>query len=130
MTTETIEMPRNETLAEFRNEPLTDFSKSQNRTMMEAALQKVRSEFGREHPLIVGGEHITGLRTFDSLNPSHKGQVLGKFQKATAAHAQQAIDAAWKAFESWKHAPVSTRAGLLLRAAELMRKRKHEFSAK
>jgi len=129
MTTETMEIPRNETLAEFRNEPLTDFSKPQNRSAMEAALQKVRGEFGREYPLVIGGRRITGLKTFDSVNPAHKGEVVAKFQKGTKTHAEQAIDAGWKAFESWKRAPVSERAGLLLRAAELMRKRKHEFSA-
>lgn len=119
----------NRNLAEFRNEPLTDFSKPQNRSAMETALQKVKSEFGREYPLVIGGEKITGLKTFDSYNPSHKTQLLGKFQKGTRAHVDQAVEAAWKAFESWKRAPVGIRAGLLLKAAEMMRQRKHEFSA-
>jgi len=116
-------------LAEFRNEPLTDFTKPQNRTAMEAALQKVKGEFGREYPLIIGGKKITGLKTFSSTNPSHKDQVLGKFQKGTREHVEQAIDTALKAFESWKKASVDTRAGVLLKAADLMRQRKHEFSA-
>ncbi|PYQ62118.1 MAG: L-glutamate gamma-semialdehyde dehydrogenase, partial [Acidobacteria bacterium] len=117
------------TLSEFRNEPLTDFTKPQNRTAMEAALEKVKREFGSEYPLIIGGKRITGLKTFDSLNPSHKGQILGKFQKGSREHVEQAIDAAWKAFESWKRQPVDIRAGVLLKAAALMRQRKHEFSA-
>jgi 1-pyrroline-5-carboxylate dehydrogenase len=121
--------PQNRTLGEFRNEPLTDFSKPQNKAAMEAALEKVKAEFGREYPLVIGGQRITGLKTFDSTNPSHKGQLLGKFSKGTRAHVEQAVDAGWKAFESWKRAPVSVRAGLLLRAAELMRQRKHEYSA-
>jgi 1-pyrroline-5-carboxylate dehydrogenase len=121
--------PQTRKLPEFRNEPLTDFTKPQNRTAMEAALQKVKGEFGREYPLIIGGQHITGLKTFTSMNPSHKTEVLGRFQKGTRQHVEQAIDAAWKAFESWKRQPVDVRAGLLLKAAELMRQRKHEFSA-
>ncbi len=116
-------------LPEFKNEPLTDFSKAENRSAMEAALAKVKSEFGREHPLVIGGNHITGLKTFDSTNPAHKDQVLGKFQKGTRDHVEQAIDAAWKAFDDWKRQPVDVRAGLLVRAAKLMRERKHEFSA-
>ncbi|HEY2829219.1 MAG TPA: L-glutamate gamma-semialdehyde dehydrogenase [Thermoanaerobaculia bacterium] len=116
-------------LPEFKNEPLTDFSTPQNRTAMEAALAKVKDEFGREHPLVIGGNHITGLKTFDSTNPAHKDQLLGKFQKATREHVEQAIDAAWKAFAGWKRQPVDVRAGLLVRAAKLMRERKHEFSA-
>src|SRR5689334_14767108 len=116
-------------LPEFKNEPLTDFSKPENRSAMEAALAKVKGEFGREHPLVIGGNHITGLKTFDSTNPAHKDQLLGKFQKGTRDHVEQAIDAAWKAFDDWKRQPVDVRAGLLLRAAKLMRERKHEFSA-
>jgi 1-pyrroline-5-carboxylate dehydrogenase len=131
MPTEVMNAPQtqNRKLSEFRNEPLTDFTKPQNRTAMEKALEKVKAEFGREYPLVIGGQRITGLKTFDSTNPSRKGQLLGKFQKGTRAHVEQAIDAAWKAFESWKRAPVSVHAGLLLKAADLMRQRKHEFSA-
>src|SRR6185295_13930840 len=116
-------------LSEFRNEPLTNYSTPENRSAMEAALKKVKGEFGREHPLVIGGERITGLKTFDSINPSHKDQLLGKFQKGTRAHVEQAVEAGWKAFESWKRQPVDVRAGLLVKAAALMRQRKHEFSA-
>jgi len=39
------------TLPEFRNEALTDFTRPENKSAMEAALKKVKDEFGREHPL-------------------------------------------------------------------------------
>lgn len=117
------------TLSEFKNEALTDFSKPETRNAMLAALQKVKAEFGREYPLVIGGERITGLKTFDSINPSHKDQLLGKFQKGTRAHVEQAIEAGLEAFESWKRASVDVRAGVLLKAAYLLRERKHEFSA-
>jgi 1-pyrroline-5-carboxylate dehydrogenase len=116
-------------LSEFKNEPLTDYTTSENKQAMEAALQKVRDEFGRDYPLVIGGERISGLKTFDSINPSHKEQLLGRFQRGTRAHVEQAVEAGWKAFESWKRQPVDVRAGLLVTAAKLMRERKHEFSA-
>ncbi len=116
-------------LPEFHNEPLTDFSTPENRSAMEAALATVRAEIGREYPLVIGGERITGLDTFPSINPSHKDEVVGRFSKGKREHVEQAMDAAWKAFESWKRQPVDVRAGLLLKAAELLRQRKHEFSA-
>src|SRR5947208_10713435 len=126
MATELMTQPaKGRTLPEFRNEALTDFSKPQSRSAMEAALEKVKKEFGREYPLIIGGKRITGLKTFDSSNPSHKGQLLGKFQKGGREHVEQAVESAWKAFETWKRAPVDIRAGLLLKAADLMRQRKH-----
>jgi 1-pyrroline-5-carboxylate dehydrogenase len=116
-------------LSEFKNEPLTDFSDPGNRSAMEAALATVKEELGREHPLVINGEHITGLKTFDSTNPAYKDQVVGKFQKGTREHVEKAIDAAWNAFATWKSQPVDVRAGLLVRAAKLLRERKHEFSA-
>ena len=122
-------MPQTTPLPEFRNEPLTDFSKPEQKAAMEAAIEKVRGELGRDYPLVIGGERIAGLSTFDSTNPAHKDQLLGRFSKGTRAHVEQAVDAAWTAFESWKRQPVDVRAGLLVRAAQLMRERKHEFSA-
>jgi 1-pyrroline-5-carboxylate dehydrogenase len=117
------------TLPEFRNEALTDFSTPENKAAMELAIAKVLGEIGREHPLVIGGERITGLKTFDSLNPAKKDQVVGKFQKGSKEHVERAVDAASAAFESWKRQPVGVRAGVLLKAAQLMRERKHEFSA-
>ncbi|HUR83422.1 MAG TPA: aldehyde dehydrogenase family protein, partial [Thermoanaerobaculia bacterium] len=117
------------TLPEFRNEALTDFSTPGNKAAMELALAKVLGRAGQDHPLVIGGERITGLKTFDSLNPSKKSQVLGKFQKGSKEHVERAVEAAWNAFESWKRQPIDVRAGLLVTAAKLMRERKHEFSA-
>ena len=116
-------------LSEFKNEALTDFSKPENSSAMEAALRKVKGEIGREYPLVIGGERITGLKTSESLNPANKSEVVGKFQKATRQHVELAMERALTAFESWKRQSVDTRAGLLLKAADLLRQRKHEFSA-
>jgi 1-pyrroline-5-carboxylate dehydrogenase len=116
-------------LSEFRNEPLTDFTKPEHQSAAAAALAKVSAEIGGEHPIVIGGQRITGLPTFESLNPARKEQVVGRFQEGAKEHVELAMDAAWKAFESWKRQPVETRAGLLLKTAELLRQRKHEFSA-
>jgi 1-pyrroline-5-carboxylate dehydrogenase len=117
------------TLPEFRNEALTDFTKADNQAAMELALAKVAGEIGREYPLVIGGERITGLKTFESINPARKDQVLGRFQSGSREHVERAIEAGWNAFESWKRQSVDVRAGVLLKAAKLMRERKHEFSA-
>ena len=61
-------------LSEFKNEPLTDFTKPENKSAMEAALQKVSQEFGREYPIVIGGERITGLKTFESINATRVSQ--------------------------------------------------------
>jgi 1-pyrroline-5-carboxylate dehydrogenase len=116
-------------LSEFKNEPLTDFSSERDRKAMEAAIATIRQEVGRQYPLVIGGERITGLRTISTINPAKKSETLGSFQKATKELVNRAVDVAATAFEGWKKQPVDVRAGVLLKAAALLRERKHEFSA-
>ncbi len=116
-------------LPPFRNEPLTDFSQAQNQQQMEAALEKVAKEFNREYPLVIGGEKVTCSEKLRSYNPSRKEQVVGTVQKGTKEHALKALDAAWKAFDTWKHRDVAERADYLVRMASAMRERKFELSA-
>jgi 1-pyrroline-5-carboxylate dehydrogenase len=115
--------------SEFRNEPLTDFAKPENRTAMTAAIAKVRGSLGKTYPLYIAGKEIGNLDTFSSVNPSKTTEIVGRFQKGTSAHVDQAIEAGWKAFETWSRTPAKERADYLFRAAAKMRERKHEFSA-
>src|SRR5262245_14452238 len=115
--------------SEFRNEPFTDFTKSENAQAMRDALQKVQSQLGREYPLVIGGERIATGDLLDSINPANRTQVIGRFNKATKELANRAVEEAAKAFETWKHVPPADRATLLFRVAEIMRERKHELSA-
>ena len=114
---------------EFRNEPFTDYSEPRNRAAMESALKKVKSEFGREYPLIIGSERISTANKITSTNPSHPNEVIGVFSAAGAEHAGKAMDVAQKAFESWRHVPAADRAAVLFRTADLLREHKHEISA-
>ncbi len=114
---------------EFRNEPFVDFSKPENRRAMEEALKKVALEFGQEYPMYIGGRKVTTTAKMTSTNPSRPSQVLGVVQSASAEDANQAIEAAAKAFESWKRVPAEQRAECLFRAAQIVRERKFEISA-
>src|SRR5688500_4777937 len=87
---------------EFRNEPFTDFSKEENANAMRAALAKVKSELGREYPLVIGGERIKTDAKLDSINPANRTEVVGKFQKATKELATRAVESAYEAFQTWK----------------------------
>ncbi len=115
--------------AEFRNEPLTDFSKPENRKAFETALAQVQKELGQEHPLIIGGEKVRVGKTFDSVNPSLPSQIIGKFQAATTREGEMAIQAAARAFETWKRETPQRRADILFRTAAILREKKHEFSS-
>lgn len=113
----------------FRNEGLTDFSDPNERRAFEDALARVRSRFGEAHPLVIGGEEIWLSDTFQSVNPAHPDQVVGVFARADERLAQFAIETAHKVFETWKHTPAERRAQYLFDAADIIRQRKHEFSA-
>jgi len=113
----------------FSNEPLVDFTKEANALLMRAAIQKVRSELGREYDLVIGGKRSRTSQKIQSLNPARPAEVVGVHQKAGIEHVEPAMQAALTAFESWKNVPAEERAGLLLRTAEIVRKRKPEFNA-
>ncbi|MEJ2108785.1 MAG: L-glutamate gamma-semialdehyde dehydrogenase [Acidobacteriota bacterium] len=115
--------------AEFKNEPLTDFSVEKNREKQEEALAFVQSRLGHEHDLIIGGRRLQSNDHFKSYNPGNKSQVVGIFQNASGDQAVQAIDTATRTFESWKRAPVQERAHILFRAAERLRARRFESNA-
>ena len=116
-------------VSEFTNEPFVDFSKAENRKAMEEALKKVAGEFGREYPMYIGGKRVTTSEKRASTNPSHPSQAIGMFQVATAEMAKLAVEAAHKAFDSWKRVPTERRAECLFRAAKILRERKFEISA-
>ena len=114
---------------EFQNESFTDFSKEENAQAMRNALEKVGAELGREYPLVIGGERIATDSKLESFNPANRTQLVGRFNKATKELANRAVEEAAKAFQTWKHAPAEDRAALLFRVAEILRERRHEFSA-
>src|SRR5712692_4327678 len=116
-------------LSEFRNEPLTDFSRSENRAAMEAALAKVGAQLGREYPLLIGGRRVHTDQRLCSMNPSHPRQVVGAHAAADPELARQSITKAHEHFPAWSARPAEERADVLLSTARILRERKHEFSA-
>jgi 1-pyrroline-5-carboxylate dehydrogenase len=124
-------MQTQRTLDEFRNEPFTDFSQAANAEAMRAAIEKVRTELGREYPIVIAGEKISLESKFTSINPAKKDEIVGVFSEGDANTdlVEKAIAAASEAFKSWRNVPASDRADYLFKIADIMRKRKHELSA-
>ncbi|GJM81850.1 hypothetical protein HMSSN139_43460 [Paenibacillus sp. HMSSN-139] len=87
----------------FRNEPFTDFRQESARQAMEAAIARVKSEeLGREIPLKIGGRDIFTDAKIHSINPGNLDETIGWVSKADRELAEQAMQAALEAFESWK----------------------------
>ena len=116
-------------LAAFKNEPVLDFSLPQNLAAAQAALKKVRAEFGRQHELwIAGARHQTG-DLLDSVNPSKPSEIVGRHHRATRELASRAIEDAHAYFPVWAQTPAARRVELAVRVAAILRERKLEFDA-
>ncbi|MFQ5750598.1 MAG: L-glutamate gamma-semialdehyde dehydrogenase [bacterium] len=116
-------------ISEFRNHPLTDFSKEANREKMLTALETVENQFNRIYPLNIGGKQVETGNMLQSFNPCDKDQVVGTFHKAGLQEVEQAIAAGQQAFETWRFVPATERADYLFKAAEIMRQRQMELNA-
>lgn len=118
-------------LDEFKNEAFTDYSIPENADAMKTAIAKVRSQMGREYPMVINGEKVTLKDKVDSINPASKGQIVGVFSEGDTdtSLVDKAIDAASAAFKIWRNVPYTERAEYLFKIADIMRQRKHELSA-
>lgn len=116
-------------MIEYKNEALTDFTRPENKDRMRQALALVKSQLGRSYDLIIDGQHISTEAKIKSEDPSDVSQVVGFVAKANQAQAQQAMDAALRAFTTWQHVDGLARARYMLKAAAIMRRRKFEFAA-
>jgi acyl-CoA reductase-like NAD-dependent aldehyde dehydrogenase len=65
---------------------------------------------------------------FENRNPADSSDLIGLFQKSTAADAERAIDAARRAYQHWRLVPAPKRAELLFRAAQLLAERKEALA--
>src|SRR3989442_14670671 len=78
----------------------------------EAAVDKVRADFGQKHPMIIGGQDVWATSTFEDASPAGTKLALGLFQKGGRPHSKNAIKAAEAAVPHWT-APAYTERGRL-----------------
>jgi 1-pyrroline-5-carboxylate dehydrogenase len=116
-------------LPEFRNEAYLDFNLPANRAAADKALERVRGELGKDHPLLLAGDRISIGDKLKSVNPSRTAEVVGTVSKATPEIAKKAVEAAHAYFPEWSRTKAEDRVRMLVRVAELIRERKLEFDA-
>ncbi|HZO71670.1 MAG TPA: aldehyde dehydrogenase family protein [Ktedonobacteraceae bacterium] len=92
--------------------------------------QSHATEQGRVYQNFIGGQWRAsrGGETFVSTNPAHTGEVIGYYQKSTAADLDAAVEAASKAQPGWAATPAPERGEILLRTALLLEQRKEELA--
>ena len=100
------------------------------RDAFDAALASTRTRWGERFPLRAGGTELPSDETVAVHSPSHPdGEPVGFAEFADAEGARRAIALAAGGAPAWAATPVEERASVLLRAADLLEERGHEFAA-
>src|SRR2546428_989503 len=89
------------------------------------------TEQGQMYQNFIGGEwrNSRSGETFASTNPAHTSEVIGRYQRSTAADIEEAVEAAVKAQPGWAALPAPERGEILLRTALLLEQQKEELAA-
>jgi acyl-CoA reductase-like NAD-dependent aldehyde dehydrogenase len=67
-------------------------------------------------------------KTFENRNPADTSDLIGLFQHSNGADVEAAIQAAARAYETWRLVPAPVRAEMLFKAAQLIVERKEQFA--
>jgi alpha-ketoglutaric semialdehyde dehydrogenase len=78
----------------------------------------------------INGEWVSPKsgKTHLNHNPANTSEVIGEFPLSSQADVDAAVSAAREAYKTWRLVPAPKRAEILFRVAELLVKRKEEFS--
>lgn len=84
----------------------------------------------RECQNYINGEWVApkGGKWTENRNPANTGEVIGSFPASGPEDVDAAVDAAREAYKKWRLVPAPKRGEILYRVAELLVKRKEEFS--
>lgn len=103
-----------------RNEPVLSYEPgSPQKASLKARLKEMLGE-KIDIPLIIGGKEIRTGRTAEAVCPHDHGHVLASFHQAGEREVDLAVEASNKAWHDWSEMPWEARAGVFLKAAELL----------
>ena len=102
------------------NEPVQSYAPgTPERASIKATLAEMSSR-EIEIPLIIGGEEVRTGRTKKAVMPHRHGHVLATWHMAGKPEAERAVHAATEAWKEWSAWSSEDRAGVLLKAADLL----------
>jgi 1-pyrroline-5-carboxylate dehydrogenase len=102
------------------NEPVYDYAPgSAERAQLKAALEEIAGK-QIDIPLIIGGREIRTGKLGQVVMPHDHGHVLADYHQAGEEEIQMAIESAMAAKEGWATMRWEERAGIFLKAAELL----------
>jgi RHH-type proline utilization regulon transcriptional repressor/proline dehydrogenase/delta 1-pyrroline-5-carboxylate dehydrogenase len=113
----------------YEPEPPAEWWREDVRAEMARAVDAAGSIDKAEVPALIGGRLVSTDRTIASVDPADPARVLAVSASCGPREADEAVEIAKKAFESWSTTPARERAAVLFRAAEWMRERRFELAA-
>ncbi len=102
------------------NEPVLTYGPG---TKERAELYRVVAELKsseQDVPMVIGGKEVRSGKTHRIHPPHEIAHTLGHFHQGDASHVSAAIDAALAARQAWAEMPWEERAGIFLKAADLL----------
>jgi 1-pyrroline-5-carboxylate dehydrogenase len=102
------------------NEPVKSYAPgTPERAEIKKMIESLRSQV-IEIPMIIGGEEVRSEKKIEITPPHDHKHLLGHYHKAEKEHISQAINAAMGAKSSWESLSWEHRAGIFLKAADLL----------
>lgn len=98
-------------------------------TRFSEALEKLKADFGREYPMVIGGKERYTTEKHYAYSPINTDWHIATFQKGTPQDAKDAIASAKAAFPAWSRMNWEERVYLLRKFAERIDERIYEISA-
>ena len=103
-----------------RNEPVLDHGPgTPQRRSVKARIEEMQRE-RIDIPMVIGGREVSSGDIYETVMPHDTKHILGDVHQSSAAHLEQAAQAAGEAHASWAALEWDERAGIFLRAAELL----------
>ena len=103
-----------------QNEPVLNYGPgSKEKELLKKTIQELK---GRQEdiPMYIGGKEVRTGKLQEIHPPHEKAHLLGKFHEGDESNIKQAIDAALAARSSWAAMSWENRAGIFLKAADLI----------
>jgi len=115
----------------FRNNPPTRLFVPHERESFQLALTETRAQWGAEYQLDLAGELVSTNDIIPSLTPSEPDPEapVGLVHFAGVGEAERSIAVARDGFNRWSEQSAVKRAGILRKAADLIRQRKDQLAA-
>jgi RHH-type proline utilization regulon transcriptional repressor/proline dehydrogenase/delta 1-pyrroline-5-carboxylate dehydrogenase len=112
----------------FANEPHAELRRAPVREALRAALADLDASLPWRVPVLIGSDR-GAEQGLDSTDPGEPERLVATAGRAAPADVERAVETARSGAAEWGRRTAAERAETLVRAAEVMRRRRHELAA-